>query len=177
MELDKRILSGKRPLTCLDAEQAKQFIGKECYFSDYASKYKNLKDIEKANNGNNCKGVLTYVDVGGQELAFFYSNRKSNFRYCLPCEWVEEEKKQEPKYRPYTMEEFIREYTIGESIFKIRDKRDPEHVYEFIYIGHSNSLIYLGGWTLSLEDLFAYFETAEGVGDEETWQLFGILEE
>lgn len=40
MELDARIVEGKKPLTCLDAEQAKLFIGKECYFSDFASKYK-----------------------------------------------------------------------------------------------------------------------------------------
>ena len=75
------------------------------------------------------------------------------------------------------MKEFLREYSIGESIFKIRDKRDPEHIYQFLYIGHSNSLVYLGGWALSLQDLFNYYESGDGIGDEETWQPFGVLED
>ena len=42
MELDKRIKEGKRPLNCFDTEQAKQFIGKKCYFSDDARDFMNL---------------------------------------------------------------------------------------------------------------------------------------
>ena len=45
MELDKRIIKGKRPLTCFDTEQAMQFIGKQCYFSDDATDF---MDLDKA---------------------------------------------------------------------------------------------------------------------------------
>lgn len=34
MKLDPRIIEGKKPLTALDTDVAKQFIGKECYFAD-----------------------------------------------------------------------------------------------------------------------------------------------
>lgn len=166
MEFDKKILPGKRPLTCFDLEQGKDFVGKKGYFADYLNQYSNISDLTI--------DVLKAVSLDENECTPYKTNITS-WEYFLPSEWVEEKK--ELKFRPYTMREFNREYAIGEIIFKIRDKRDPEHVYQFLYIGHSNSLVYLGGWTLSLEDLFAYFETAEGVGDEETWHPFGILEE
>ena len=43
MKLDSRIIEGKRPLTCFDTEEAKQFLGKWGYFNN------NLKpnDYEK----------------------------------------------------------------------------------------------------------------------------------
>ena len=39
MELDSRIIEGKRPLTCSDVDIAKQFIGKKGYFSHYVDNY------------------------------------------------------------------------------------------------------------------------------------------
>ena len=32
MKLDKRIIEGKKPLSCIDTDEAKQFIGKQGYF-------------------------------------------------------------------------------------------------------------------------------------------------
>ena len=32
MNLDPRIIEGKRPLDCFDTDAAKEFIGKACYF-------------------------------------------------------------------------------------------------------------------------------------------------
>ena len=167
MELDSRILEGKTYLDCFDTEVAKGFIGKECYLSDGVASFANVDNLNKA--------VLIEVD---DENIKPYTLENIRWRYSsnfiLPCEWVKEPEK---KYRPYTMKEFLREYSIGESIFKIRDKRDPEHIYQFLYIGHSNSLVYLGGWALSLQDLFNYYESGDGIGDEETWQPFGVLED
>ena len=48
MELDKRIKEGKRPLTCFDTEQAKRFIGKECYFTNAYCTFEELNSIPKA---------------------------------------------------------------------------------------------------------------------------------
>ena len=42
MELDKRIVPGKRPLSCFDTEQAWRFMGKQCYFSNDARDFMNL---------------------------------------------------------------------------------------------------------------------------------------
>ena len=47
IELDKRIISGKKPLTAFDEIDSK-FIGKDCYFSDYAGDYGDLSNCQKA---------------------------------------------------------------------------------------------------------------------------------
>ena len=44
MKLDLRIKEGKKPLTCIDVEQAREFVGKQCLFSD---SYNNFVDIGK----------------------------------------------------------------------------------------------------------------------------------
>ena len=169
MKLDSRILKGKKPLDCFDVEEAKQFIGKKGYFCDHRSGFTNISNL--------VEDVLRDITPDDNYCEVYKTNCTS-WEYFLPEEWIKEpEEKPEKKYRPYTMKEFLREYSIGESIFKIRDKRDPEHIYQFLYIGHSNSLVYLGGWALSLQDLFNYYESGDGIGDEETWQPFGVLED
>lgn len=54
MELDKRIREGKKPLNAFDAEEAKQFIGKEGYFTDCLVAFTNI--------GRNKKCMLTAID-------------------------------------------------------------------------------------------------------------------
>lgn len=165
MELDKRIIEGKKPLTAFDVMESK-FIGTDCYFSDNASDYGDLSNcqIGRLLSRNGMTGVFNATK----------NNSYANFNYCLPCEWVREAKKK--KYRPYTMEEFLREYSIGESILKVRDKREPEYVYHYLFIGHSKSFVHLGGWSLSLQELFEHFESGDGCGPDEKWHPFGILE-
>ena len=66
MKLDSRILEGKKPLTCFDVEQAKEFLGKECYFSNCKGHYKNLSAFEKyVSLTDYCIGELTAImDLG-----------------------------------------------------------------------------------------------------------------
>lgn len=47
MKLDPRIIEGKEPLTALDTEEAKQFIGKEGYFADCLAILTNIRRIKK----------------------------------------------------------------------------------------------------------------------------------
>ena len=47
MELDKRIKPNKMPLTCFDINKAKQFIGKNCYFSCVMEAFENLNNCIK----------------------------------------------------------------------------------------------------------------------------------
>ena len=42
MKLDKRIFPAKRPLTCFDAEYAKQFIGKKGFVTDELNQFRDL---------------------------------------------------------------------------------------------------------------------------------------
>ena len=44
MKLDKRIINGKRPLTCFDTEQAKQFVDTKGYFANDMGDFHNFDD-------------------------------------------------------------------------------------------------------------------------------------
>ena len=166
MELDKRIKEGKKPLTAFDVMESK-FIGTDCYFSDKASDYGDL---------SNCQ-IGTLVSRDGMTGVFnaTKNNSYANFDYCLPCEWVEEEKK-EPKYRPFKDHAEYKEYLndgIIESWIQIREKLTGE-VSELMYVGGSEAIICLGAYSFDLNNLFYDFELFnESTGE---WQPFGIKE-
>lgn len=88
MELDKRIKEGKKPLTALDTDVAKEFIGKKCYFAN------NIEDFSNLDNANVLKGFLT--DIDDDEMisgCFKTSGIRLSFsgHFIVPCEWVKEE--------------------------------------------------------------------------------------
>lgn len=167
-KLDPRIKSEDDVFNPVNCRKAEKYLGKTGYFfSCFAA-------AEDLSSADVIKGKLTGIDNSDTDYVFV-SESGAQDRYFIPEELLLQKSKI-LKYRPYTMEEFIRVYSIGETIVKIRDKREPDYVYEFLYIGHSKCLVYLGGWTLSLEDLFAYFETAEGDNGEETWKPFGVID-
>ena len=176
MELDKRIKEGKRPLTCFDTEQAKEFLGKECYFSNCKVHYKNLSAFEKFESLTDyCIGTLTAImDLG--DRVFDVDQQCKEFRYCLPCEWVKEEKK-EPKYRPFKDHAEYKEYLndgIIESWIQIREKLTGE-VSELMYVGGSGAIICLGAYSFDLNKLFYDFELFnENTGE---WKPFGVIED
>lgn len=178
MELDKRIKEGKRPLTCFDTEQAKEFLGKGCYFSNCKCHYKKLDDFERfVSLSDYCIGILTAImDLG--DRVFDVDQQCKEFRYCLPCEWVEEKK--EPKYRPYTIKDFEEAFLKGEfeDFIIFRDKTNTDDIYTMRYNGNFKKgefeYICLGAKNFSFESLFENYEVANYDGD---FVPFGVLEE
>ena len=181
MELDKRIKEGKKPLTCFDTEEAKAFLRKECYFSNCKVYYKNLSAFEKFKSLTDyCIGTLTAVmDLG--DRVFDVDQQCKEFRYCLPCEWVKEEKK-EPKYRPYSLAEWLEQHEIGE-VIHYRSKSEGI-VLHHMYMGYAHGIgkditkvgvgtLTLGVASYSFDYLFEDYEIE--VNGE--WQPFGVLEE
>lgn len=164
MELDKRILEGKKPLDCFDTEIAKQFIGKKGYFSNYLNVYTNLCNMEE--------GVLHSLDEQHGEA---FVEEYAKWKFFLPAEWV---KQPEKKYRPYTLTEFVNTYSLGdEIILKIKANNRIEHKLFIEYIEDAKNIntrmnICLGGFYYSLKDLFDKSElyTSEG------WKPFGVEE-
>ena len=162
MELDKRIKEGKRPLTCFDVEQAKEFIGKECYFSMYLFSFNNLTDIPKGELGiisSSCDASNPYYAMNGY------------YAYCLPCEWVEEKK--EPKYREYKdLGEFfdVTGLEIGDLI---KLKFPGDKVAELLIVGGCDDCLFIGIHKYTFAQLFAMVEIS--ISGE--WQPFGVLEE
>ena len=84
MELDKRIMSGKKPLTAFDVMESK-FIGTDCYFSDKPSDFADLSKCQV--------GKLMSLDAVSGMFGASKNNSYAVFYFCLPCEWVKEEKK------------------------------------------------------------------------------------
>ena len=175
MELDKRIKEGKRPLTCFDTEQAKEFLGKECYFSNCKVHYKNLSAFEEfVSLTDYCIGTLTAImDLG--DRVFDVDQQCKEFRYCLPCEWVKPEEP-EKKYRPYTKHEFLNKFECGKPI-SIRRKDDCINLFiETIPSVKIDNLsddvhVRLFEGIFNLKRLFDEFEWQKSNGE---WQPFGV---
>ena len=172
MELDQRIIKGKKPLTCFDTEQAKEFLGKECYFSNCKVHYKNLSAFEKfVSLTDYCIGTLTAImDLG--DRVFDVDQQCKEFSYCLPCEWVQEQK--EPKWRAFKDHDEYKEFLndgIIETWVKIKNKTTNE-IYELMYVGGGGDKIILGGMIFSVSSLFRDFELFNECARE--WLPFGV---
>lgn len=168
MELDKRIIKGKKPLTAFDVMESK-FIGTDCYFSDKASDYGDLSNCQK--------GCLSSRDGMTGVFNATKNNSYANFNYCLPCEWVKPEEP-EKKYRPFTLDEFVNKFSLGdEIILKIKENNKIEHKLFIEYIEDAKNInarmnICLGGFYYSLKDLFDKSELYIDGG----WKPFGVEE-
>jgi hypothetical protein len=162
MELDKRIIDGKKPLTAFDVMESK-FIGTDCYFSDKASDYGDL---------SNCQiGRLLSRDGITGVFNATKNNSYANFNYCLPCEWVKPEEP-EKKYRPYTVMEFIKEYPLGSHLhFRQKDKTIEMHR---LIDGYNDCLngagtLFMCGAMYSMSELYDNYD----IFKDGKWQAFG----
>ena len=183
MKLDPRIRSKEDILTPFDTDKAKQFIGKECYFSSCESDFQKLnlfRNPPSVDWYRYCKSRLIAVSEETNSDIYCFitppvsdANHNSNFKFCLPCEWVNSE---EPKikWRAFKdhaeYKEFLNDGII-ESWVKIKDKGDNK-IYELMYIGGGDDKICLGGMMFSVSNLFKDFELLnESTGE---WQPFGV---
>lgn len=112
MKLDPRIKKDKRPLSCFDIEEAKKYVGKDCYFASKFERFENLSKVPHA----------TLHNVDDNPVPFQCYDEDGVFCYdcfILPCEWVKEPEK---KYRPFSLEEFFNIFEIGDLIvFKMKN--------------------------------------------------------
>lgn len=92
MKLDTRIIKGKKPLDCFDAEKAEEFVGRKGYASDDISTFTDLNFCESGKlehvvkeNGNGiCYPYSVVTDYNRKEYAFF-----------LPEAWVKNTEEQQ----------------------------------------------------------------------------------
>lgn len=175
MKLDSRILEGKRPLTCIDVEQAREFVGKECIFSD---KYENFNNLDKYLFVNSDYSAILSIDDNPNCGDYVFRNAKNAAHYglILPLEWI---RKPEKKYRLFSLAEWIEQHEIGE-IIHYRSKSE-EIVFHHMYVGYAHGIdkdiqeigvgtLTLGVASYSLDYLFDDYEIE--VNGE--WKPFGI---
>ena len=183
MKLDSRIIEGKKPLDCFDTEQAKQFLGKECYFSDHLCTFNKLldaysyvtADILVSKEKHLYVGELLTVGDSDESCYEAGINGEAEwFQFCLPCEWVKEPEK---KYRPYkNVQELFEDIGvyIGDFIhFRSKAKETEDHalITSYTTLKNGTEKICLGGaYYYTMQALFDLFELRSH-GD---WQPFGI---
>ena len=162
MDLDKRIIDGKKPLTCFDIDEAEKYVGKKCYISNEYDFFRDLDFTQQK--------ILNGVE--DCEAPFHYDSDKQA-EFCLPCEWVKPEEP-EKKYRPYTLAEWINQHEIGEVIhFRSKSGEIEAHVmYRGTYHHKNKGTIVLGVASYTLDCLFEDCEIE--VNGE--WRPFGVDE-
>lgn len=172
MKLDPRIIEGKKPLAAFDTEEAKQFIGKEGYFADCLVVFTNIR--------RNKKSMLTAIDEKAQSC-FKDDAGGVKWDYFLPAEWV----KNEPEWRPYTLQEFIDNVGgVGDVVtYRFHDKSGTSKCewtsliveIETYQNGESETFpikIYIGESEFLLKELFEHYEYRKNG----QWQPFSVKE-
>lgn len=179
MKLDSRIIEGKRPLSCMDTDEAKQFIGKEGYFANCLRVFKTIEYFEK--------WTLTNVDEK-EERGFRDAISGNYWNYFLPAEWVKE-KEPEPVWKPYDLDSLREDnFTFGREVV-MRQKfvaKEPARIYTVIYLGHSENAenlndveILLGNTWVGVQRLlddFEIFDDKYGKIGQPEWRPFGYQE-
>lgn len=181
IELDKRILDGKRPLTCFEANQAKFFLGEKCYLTNDISIFANLnKFIEEEKSSNvTYDGVIDTLENIGTELSMPFETARLRWKFCIPCEWVQPEK----KYRPFSIEDWKFKHSFGDTIlYRYKGTYCGGHrEVETMYLGYVKQLngitdeagkgeLILGDGCHELQNLFDNYEMWVDGG----WKPFGI---
>lgn len=179
MNLDPRIIEGKRPLTCFDIDEARMYVGEKCYIS---SNYDFFRDLNLTK-----QKILNGVE--DCEIPFHYGSDKQA-EFCLPCDWVLPEEP-EKKYRPYSLNEFLNEHEIGDKITyrtcRFKESKEQEFIrYKAMICGYQimegeantpgKGFINLGGYWVSLQVMFDDYETPNSYLYPEVWQPFGVLD-
>lgn len=175
MKLDSRILEGKRPLTCIDVEQAQEFVGKECIFSD---KYENFENLDKYLFVNSDYSAILSIDDTPKCGDYVFRNAKNAAHYglILPLEWVKEPEK---KYRLFSLAEWIEQHEIGD-VIHYRCKSEGIE-FRHMYMGYAFcqgkditkinvGTVTLGVASYSFDYLFEDYEIE--VNDK--WKPFGV---
>lgn len=176
MELDSRIKEGKRPLTCLDVEQAREFVGKQCLFSDSYVNYKNIKEYEKFPQYTGVLNIKDKVENLRSKEDYIFKNGTDGYCYSLvlPLEWIKEATT--PEYVPYTLDTWEQEFKTGDVVF-FKGKEDTwkeKNYYKCMYLGHLENeknriLVILGCWLFAFDELIDSFE----IYRNGNWEPFG----
>lgn len=175
MELDKRIIEGKRPLTCFDLKEAEQFIGEDGYFAHEMEAFENLDCCYFSR--------LLGFDTCDKSIPFAVANASRDYEFFIPEDWVLP-KEPEKKYRPFSLEEFLNIFHVGDLIH-FRRKNDDE-IKVAMFTGYITDVDRIDDKTPGAVELmlgifhyslFSLFDEGFEVFFEDKWQPFGVIED
>lgn len=142
-----------------NAEDAKQYIGKQGYFAD------NLNDLQECVSNNNFKTLFSLDLDPETDVDSIFSITESDYYYALflPEEKVKEV--EEKKYRPFKNVAEFKKYIYGdycfsciEQIIKIENINTSE-IYELMIVGaFVNGLVLPLYGALTMDQLFNKFK-------------------
>ena len=165
MELDPRIIEGKKPLDCFDVDIARQFIGKKGYFGLHTSQFMDLDLCPKC-------VVDELKEIDEYDNSPFISAGGCCYSYFLPAKWVKEPEK---KYRPFTNEEFLNLFDSGK-LHSIRKKNvKGRYIITNVYYFNDECFVKLNsdcggfGMVFLVNNGYEYF-------DGKDWKPFGVEE-
>lgn len=172
MKLDSRIKSLSDILTCFNIEDAKQYIGKQGYFTNCYSNFANINSL--------AKGTLTKICDSSVNEKYYTNTGEKYYSFFLPEDYLKPEEK---VFRPCTLDEFG--LHIGDLI---RFRKKDDHSFEIgtMYMGFIKYddivndgivkvlKVLLGNTYYSLEELFNEYEWYDS--DSHTWEMFGVEE-
>lgn len=171
MDLDKRIKNNHRPLCVIDIKWAMGFVGKNGFFADAINCFENLSECQS--------GLL--ISVKDKKLHPFECDNQWNYTFFIPEEWVKEPEK---KYRPFSLDEFLKIFDIGDQI-DFKGKGCCDEVKVAMFTGYITDVdrtddetpgavdLMLGCFHYSLLDLFKDYELFL----DDKWQPFGVIDE
>lgn len=159
MKLDKRILAGKKYLDCFDTDTATEFVGEKCYFGEDITDFKDISKLPYS--------MLYSVDNSAAPYTYYEDGIEHCTGFTLPCAWVKESK---GEYRPYTLKEFIKEYSLGEEVIVKRNSNNQIRHGLFLEYIENNQEVRLGSYWYRFEELVNGYELYTGKG----WRPFGI---
>lgn len=161
MQLDKRFKV--LPFCCFGAEKrvVTNHIGEKGYFSNNIDFFKNI-DL--------CiYGTLEALH-GDQAESFEMRDNRKFYRYFIPESLVKPKEKQ---YRPFTLNEFLHIYELGD-IVTFRCKYN-DHKYAGVVTGYEadkeTAIMHIGCYSYTLSMLFADYERMNLEGE---WVPFGV---
>ena len=170
MKLDKRITIISDIYSVNDGCHDWKFMNQTGYFANHIEDF---SDLSKCTYGK-------YTDYREQDTCFSCRSLASNgvtpeydwFTYFIP-EYDLKPEEPEKKYRPFTFDEFTKEFSLGDEIIvKRKDDGKIRHRLFIEYTEDEKEDIRLGSFFFSFEELFNKYELYTGEG----WKPFGIEE-
>lgn len=168
MELDPRIKS-------IDSIRSFNTNNSDCsgkvgYFTNYVDNFDNLDDV--------CKGTCVFEEGGSFPFYAIKTDSLENRKFQFFIPENELLPKKEKQYRPFTIDEFLNHFDIGEVIV-FRSKNMTNCVCHTLFNGYVEKenkcvFIILGLHSYTLSELFSSYEY--GDGDSDNWFPFGVEE-